>query len=164
MNWIDTQAAFDDAMKRVAAQPVVAVDTEADSLHSYFDKVCLIQISIPGEDLIVDPLRDLKLDAFGAILADGRITKILHGADYDLRILNRDFGFTIANVVDTMICAQLLGYEGIGLAALIERYFAITLDKTHQRADWAMRPLPRVMLEYATSDTRHFIALSGRMR
>ena len=164
MNWIDTQSEFDAAMKRVGAQPTVAVDTEADSLHSYFDKVCLIQISIPGEDLVIDPLRRLDLSAFGAVLAQRRITKVLHGADYDLRILNRDFGFTISNVIDTMICAQLLGYEAIGLAALLERYFAITLDKTHQRADWAMRPLPKVMLEYASSDTRHLIELSTQMR
>src|SRR4029077_9847852 len=109
-------------------QPKVGVDTEADSLHSYFDKVCLIQISIPGEDMIIDPLRKLDLSAFGAMLANPNITKILHGADYDLRILNRDFGFTIVNVIDTMICAQLLGYEGIGLAALLERYFAMTVD------------------------------------
>jgi len=162
--WIDTQAAFDAAMQRVAAQPTVAIDTEADSLHSYFDKVCLIQISIPGEDLVIDPLRKLDLSAFGAILSNERITKILHGADYDLRILNRDFGFTTSNLIDTMICAQLLGYEAIGLAALLERYFALSLDKTHQRADWAMRPLPRVMLEYAATDTRHLIALAGKMR
>ena len=164
MIWIDTQDVFDAAMKRVAAQPEVGVDTEADSLHSYFDKVCLIQISIPGEDLIIDPLRKLDLSAFGEMLANERITKVLHGADYDLRILNRDFNFTIANVIDTMICAQLLGYDAIGLAALLERYFALTVDKTHQRADWAVRPLPRVMLEYAASDTRHLIALAGRMR
>jgi len=164
MNFITTQDAFDAAIQRVAAQTKVAVDTEADSLHSYFDKVCLIQISIPGEDMVIDPLQKLDLTAFGAVLADPNITKVLHGADYDLRILNRDFGFTIANVIDTMICAQLLGYEAIGLAALLERYFAITVDKTHQRADWAMRPLPPAMLEYATSDTRHLIELSGKMR
>jgi len=162
--WIDTQHAFDPAMKRVAAQPKVAVDTEADSLHSYFDKVCLIQISSPGEDLIIDPLRKLVLSAFGDVLGFVRIIIVLLGADYDLRILNRDFNFTIANVIDTMICAQLLGYDAIGLAALLERYFALTVDKTHQRADWAVRPLPRVMLEYAASDTRHLIALADQMR
>ena len=164
MIWIETQEAFDAAMRRVARQSIVAVDTEADSLHSYFDKVCLIQISIPGEDLIIDPLRNLDLSAFGAVLANERITKVLHGGDYDLRILNRDFQFTTANLIDTMICAQLLGYEAIGLAALLERYFAITVDKAHQRADWAMRPLPRVMLEYAATDTRHLAALSQKMR
>src|SRR5437899_11203161 len=108
MIWIDKQKPFESAMQRVAAQPVVAVDTEADSLHSYFDKVCLIQMSIPGEDLIIDPLCKFDLAKFGEILANRDITKILHGADYDLRILNRDFGFTIANLIDTMVCSHLL--------------------------------------------------------
>lgn len=164
MIFIDTQAEFDAAMARVAAQPVVAVDTEADSLHSYFDKVCLIQISIPGEDLIIDPLRKLDLTKFGEVLANRDVTKILHGADYDLRILNRDFGFTIGNLVDTMICSQLLGYEAIGLAALLERHFGFKVDKTHQRADWAMRPLPADMLDYAATDTRHLIELAAKLR
>jgi ribonuclease D len=162
--FIDTQQDFDAAMDRVAAQPVVALDTEADSLHSYFDKVCLIQMSIPGEDMIIDPLCKFELTKFGEILANRSITKILHGADYDLRILDRDFGFKIANLIDTMICSQLLGYEAFGLAALLDRHFGFKVDKKHQRADWAMRPLPPDMLEYAATDTRHLIALAGRLR
>lgn len=164
MIWIDTQEAFDRAMERVAAEPVVAIDTEADSLHSYFDKVCLIQISIPGEDLVIDPLTGIDLARFGAILADRAIQKLFHGGDYDLRILNRDFGFTIANLVDTMICAQLLGYEAFGLAALLDRHFGLKVNKAHQRADWAMRPLPPDMLDYAATDTRHLIGLAGILR
>jgi len=164
MIWIDKQEPLNAALDRVAAQPAVAIDTEADSLHSYFDKVCLIQISIPGEDLVIDPLAKLDLSAFGEILSNRAIIKVLHGADYDLRILHRDFGFTISNLVDTMVCSQLLGYEAFGLAALLQRYFALTVDKSHQRADWAMRPLPRVMLEYAASDTRHLIALADQLR
>jgi len=164
MIFINEQRPLDLALDRVAAQPEVAVDTEADSLHSYFDKVCLIQISVPGEDLIIDPLKRVDLSRFGALLADRNVTKILHGADYDLRILNRDFGFTIANVIDTMVCAQLLGYEAIGLAALLDRHFGIKVDKTHQRADWSQRPLPRDMLEYAATDTRHLLDLVSRLR
>lgn len=164
MIFIDTQQAFDAAMARIAAQPVVALDTEADSLHSYFDKVCLIQMSIPGEDLIIDPLCKVDLTKFGELLANRAVTKILHGADYDLRILNRDFGYTIANLIDTMVCSQLLGYEAFGLAALLDRHFGYKVDKKHQRADWAMRPLPPDMLEYAATDTRHLIALAGRLR
>jgi ribonuclease D len=164
MIWIDTQPAFDAAMKRVAAHPTIAVDTEADSLHSYFDKVCLVQMSVPGDDLIIDPLREVDLRGFGDILADRGITKILHGADYDLRILHRDFGYTMGNVIDTMICAQLLGYEQYGLGALLQRHFGLTVDKSHQRADWAMRPLPPQMLDYAATDTRHLIPLAGKLR
>jgi ribonuclease D len=164
MNWIDKQDALDSAMENVGSHGVIAVDTEADSLHSYFDKVCLIQISADGNDYIVDPLARVDLARFGSILGDKTITKVLHGADYDLRILNRDFGFTPANLVDTMICAQLLGYEAIGLAALLERHFGLQLDKSHQRADWAQRPLPRDMLEYASTDTRHLAGLADKLR
>src|SRR5258705_6679024 len=151
-------------MARVAAQPVISLDIEADSLHSYFDKVCLIQMSFPGEDLIIDPLRKFDLSKFGEILANRDITKILHGADYDLRILNRDVGFTITNLIDTMVCSQLLGYEAFGLAALLDRHFGYKVDKKHQRADWAMRPLPADMLVYAATDTRHLIDLATRLR
>jgi ribonuclease D len=162
--FIDNQHDFDAAMARVAAQPIVALDTEADSLHSYFDKVCLIQMSFPGEDLIIDPLSKIDLAKFGEVLANRGITKILHGADYDLRILNRDFGYTIANLIDTMVCSQLLGYEAFGLAALLDRHFGYKVDKKHQRADWAMRPLPADMLDYAATDTRHLIDLVTRLR
>src|SRR5213078_3888729 len=104
------------------------------------------------------------LDSFGALLGDAAITKVLHGGDYDLRILNRDFGFIVANLIDTSICAQLLGYEAFGLAALLERHFGVKLNKVHQRADWSMRPLPAEMLQYAALDTHYLIALAEKLR
>lgn len=164
MIWIASQAAFDEAFDRLERRPVVAVDTEADSLHSYFDKVCLVQLSAEGEDWIVDPLSDIDLGRFGRLLANPAITKIFHGGDYDLRILNRDFGFTVSNMIDTMVCAQLLGYPSVGLAALLERHFGIELNKVHQRADWSMRPLKPDMLRYAALDTHHLAALSAILR
>jgi len=164
MTWIDSQAGLEDGLSRLSATSTFALDTEADSLHSYFDKVCLIQISVPEEDLIIDPLQRLDLAPLGRLLTDRSVTKILHGADYDLRILQRDFGFRIGNLVDTMVCAQLLGYEAFGLAALLERHFAVKLDKAHQRADWAMRPLPPKMLAYAAMDTHYLIELAGKLR
>ena len=164
MNWIDKQEPLERALERVGAQGVIAVDTEADSLHSYFDKVCLIQVSADGSDYIVDPLADVDLKRFGEILADKAITKVLHGADYDLRIINRDFGFTIANLIDTSVCAQLLGYEAFGLAALLEKHFGVKLNKVHQRADWSMRPLSPDMLHYAALDTHYLIALAAKLR
>lgn len=164
MIWIDKQEALEQALERVAAQPVIAVDTEADSLHSYFDKVCLVQISADGEDLVVDPLSGVNLSKFGEILANPAVRKILHGADYDLRIMNRDFGFTVSNLVDTSVAAQLLGYEAFGLAALLERHFGVKVNKAHQRADWAMRPLTPEMLEYASLDTKYLVALADKLR
>jgi ribonuclease D len=164
MIWIDRQEKLDSALQRVGAQSTIALDTEADSLHSYYDKVCLVQLSIPGEDLVIDPLAQVHLRGLGTILADPRTTKILHGADYDLRILNRDFGFTATNLIDTMIASQLLGYQAFGLSALLERHFNVKLDKSHQRADWAMRPLPPQMLDYAATDTRYLIDLATKLR
>ena len=164
MRWIDRQDALDHALERVGAHAQIAVDTEADSLHSYFDKVCLIQISLPDEDLIVDPLVRVDLTKFGEILADPAITKVFHGGDYDLRILHRDFGFTVRNLIDTSICAQLLGYEGLGLAALLDRHFEVKLNKAHQRADWSMRPLSADMLAYAAMDTHYLVALAAKLK
>lgn len=164
MKLIAGQADLDAALARASSHSVVAVDTEADSLHSYFDKVCLIQMSAGGEDMIIDPLAKVDLARFGELLVNPSITKILHGGDYDLRILDRDFGYHVTNLVDTMICAQLLGYEAFGLAALLERHFGVKLNKAHQRADWAMRPLPPEMLDYAAMDTRYLIALADKLR
>lgn len=164
MKWIDRQDALDAALEQVGSMPTVAVDTEADSLHSYFDKVCLVQITAGEADFIVDPLARVDLSRFGAILGDPTIIKVFHGGDYDLRIMNRDFGFVVRNLVDTSICAQLLGYEAFGLAALLDRHFNIKLNKVHQRADWSMRPLPPDMLEYAAMDTRYLVALASRLR
>ncbi|HSP17441.1 MAG TPA: ribonuclease D [Thermoanaerobaculia bacterium] len=164
MIWIDQQEILDRAIDSVVSQTVVAVDTEADSLHSYFDKVCLIQVSAASDDLVIDPLAGVDLKRFGEVLAESSITKVLHGADYDLRILNRDFGFTTSNLIDTMVSAQLLGYEAYGLGALLERHFGVTVNKAHQRADWAMRPLTPEMLEYATMDTRYLVALAEKLR
>src|SRR5688500_4164270 len=95
MKWIDNQPALDQALEELSNAPELAVDTEAASLHSYFDKVCLIQLSVPGDDFIVDPLAGVDLARFGSLLADPAINKVLHGGDYDLRILNRDFGFIV---------------------------------------------------------------------
>jgi ribonuclease D len=164
MRWVDDERSLGEAMDAARQQTLLAVDTEADSLHSYFDKVCLIQLTAGGEDYVIDPLARLDLAPLGEILADDSITKVLHGADYDIRILNRDFGFTVTNLIDTMICSQLLGLEAIGLAALLKRYFDIDADKKHQKADWAQRPLPREMLEYAARDTHYLARIAEYLR
>lgn len=163
MKWVATARDFDAMIARIRELESIAIDTEADSLHSYFDKVCLVQITSDGEDWIVDPLAGFPLAAIGDVLADARFVKILHGADYDLRILNRDFGFTMSNIRDTMICAQLLGYEAYGLAALLGRHFGVEVDKSFQRADWAARPLTQAMLRYAAMDTHYLGQLYAKL-
>jgi len=163
MKWIDTVSGLDDVVNEVMACEVVGVDTEADSLHSYFEKVCLIQISTPSTDFLIDPLT-VDPAPLGDSFSNPAIVKLFHGADYDLRITNRDFGFTTRSLVDTMVCAQLLGEEGWGLAALLKKYFDVDLDKRHQRADWAKRPLSASMAQYAAMDTRHLAALASELQ
>ncbi len=140
----------------------IALDTEADSLHSYAEKVCLIQATFGEENYIIDPLGELDLSGFLAALADKPI--LLHGADYDLRLLRASFGFRPqAPVFDTMLAAQLLGYEQIGQAALVERFVGVTLSKQGQKSDWSRRPLPERLLIYACNDTRYLETVADQL-
>ncbi len=131
----------------------IAIDTEADSLHCYYEKLCLIQISAGGEDLLVDPLAGFSLTPLFETL-DGK-ELIFHGADYDLRLLRRVGYGGPARIFDTMIAARLCSIPEFSLAALIERYFGVKLAKASQKANWALRPLPPVMAEYAVKDTHY---------
>lgn len=136
-------------------EPLLAVDTEAASFHRYHDRVYLLQLSTRERTAVIDPLRVTHLDVLGQRLADPATEVVFHDADYDLRMLDRDYRFRARNIFDTRIAAQLLNEPGIGLAALLEKYLAVTLDKRFQRADWSRRPLLPGMLEYAAMDTRY---------
>ena len=149
-------------IERIGAVERVALDTEADSLHNYFEKVCLIQLSLGDGHYIVDPLAGLELSEFLAALAGKPL--ILHGGDYDLRMMRASMGFRPGSeVFDTMIAAQLLGIEQIGLAALIERFFGIMIEKAGQKSDWSRRPLSEKQLSYAVNDTRFLEPLAERL-
>lgn len=140
-------------------KPVIGVDTEADSFHHYQEKLCLIQVSDLDNDYIIDPLKLSDLSPFGTLLENPEQVKVLHGGDYDVVSLKRDFGFQIRNIFDTMIAAQFLGLPRIGLADLVKRFFGYTIDKQYQRHDWAKRPLLPEHLEYARGDTHFLLAL-----
>jgi len=139
----------------------VAIDTEADSLHCYKEKLCLLQISIPGHDDIVDPLTDVDLAPLQDALSNKEI--VLHGADYDLRLLRRNLNFVPQRIFDTVIAARLIGICEFSLAALVQRYFEIELAKGSQKANWAQRPLPKRMAEYAVNDTRYLLPMVERL-
>jgi len=151
-------------MKRVAREPVVALDTEAASFHRFVDRIYLIQLSSRQETAIIDPLTVTEVAGLGAMLADPAVEVVFHDADYDLRILDRDYGFHARHVFDTRIAAHLLGEPAVGLAALLEKHVGVSLDKKYQRADWSRRPLPPEMLEYAATDTCYLLALRERLR
>lgn len=154
-------------IRAVEKSSEVYVDTEADSLHHYFEKVCLIQFTVldaASNDLhfLVDPLAPLNLESLFRVL-EGK-TLVFHGADYDLRMLYTHFDFRPSRVFDTMLAARLLGFTALGLDALVERYTGKQLDHSAQKADWSQRPLPPKLLNYAVDDTRFLPLLAQKLR
>jgi ribonuclease D len=156
---IESQADFDALLGELATARLVAVDTEAASFHRYIDRIYLIQISTRDLTAVVDPLAVKDLSALGTLLADPKVEILFHDADYDLRLFDREYGFHATRLFDTRIAAQLLNEPGVGLAALLDKYIGIQLDKRFQRADWSARPLSPAMLAYASMDTMHLPAL-----
>ncbi len=152
-----------DALAKMVARlknaPVIGVDTESDSMYSYQEKVCLMQFSDSEFDYIVDPLKIEDVSSLGEVMSDPDIVKIFHGADYDVVCMNRDYDFEVVNLFDTMIAAQFLGFDGLGLAALIERFFGHHIEKKFQRHDWSKRPLLPEHLDYARGDTHWLLAI-----
>ena len=146
----------------VRAADWIAVDTEADSLHAYPEKVCVIQISTAEGDELVDPLSDIKLDPL--LTALGGHELIMHGADYDLRLLERHHQFIPAAIFDTMLAARLIGEEHFGYSALVEKYLGVKLEKGAQKANWALRPLTERMAKYARNDTHYLKPLVDKLK
>jgi ribonuclease D len=147
----------------LADQPIIAVDTESNSLYAYREQVCLIQFSTPQADYLVDPLALDDLSPLGEIFDDGRIQKTFHAAEYDLLCLKRDFSFNFQNLFDTMVAARILGRNEVGLGSMLEAEFNIQVNKRHQRANWGQRPLPDYLLEYACQDTHYLISLRAKL-
>jgi len=161
---IETQEEFERVCLAARRAREVAVDTEAASFHRHRDRIYLLQLSTSEQTVVVDPLAVTDLAAFGAVLADRDVEVVFHDADYDLRLLDLEHGFRATNVFDTRIAAQLLNEPGIGLAALLEKYLGVRLDKRFQRADWSARPLSPPMLAYAATDTHYLLALRDILR
>jgi len=158
--YVDSNTGLRALEERIAAGTRIAIDTEADSLYHYYEKVCLIQITVGEHTYILDPLAGLDLTDFFKILTEKPI--ILHSADYDLRLLRASYDFFPgAEVFDTMLAARILGHPRLGLAALVEKYFGVTLSKHGQKFNWSLRPLPENKLIYAGNDTRYLEPLVG---
>jgi ribonuclease D len=158
----DLEALAADLLK----EPIVAVDTEADSFYHYFDKTCLVQIATRKNSYLVDPLAmggPAEMASLGPVFASPDVRVLFHAAEYDIYVLKRDCGFTFSNLFDTMVSAQLLGYPAVGLSALIERHFGVKLPKDEQRSDWSRRPLSDKQLTYAASDVIYLIRLAEKL-
>ena len=158
---INTASQLSELLPQLQAIDRVAVDTEADSLHCYFEKLCLLQLSFGDQDFLIDPLADLDLSPLSAALAEKEI--VLQGADFDLRLMGRSINFAARRIFDTVIAARLLGIRAFSLAALVERFFGVTLAKGSQKANWAQRPLPPRMAEYAMNDTHYLLPLASKL-
>ena len=182
---ITDSAQLASLIEQIESADRVALDTEADSLHSYREKLCLLQISVPapgstansvdtdlstdpgGEsarpvcDFMVDPLANTDLEPLRRALEAREI--VLHGADYDLRMLRRGLNLAATRIFDTLIAARLLDIREFSLAALVNRYFGITLLKGSQKANWAQRPLPTRMAEYAINDVHYLLPLAEKL-
>ena len=161
--YIDSPEAADKFLASIAGTRALALDTEGASFHRYVDRIYLLQLSTEQRHAIIDPLKVASPVALGTLLESRDVEVIFHDADYDLRLLHQDYGWRVTNIFDTRVAAQLLGIKAFGLAALLEGFFGVHLDKKHQRADWSMRPLPVDMLEYAAQDTMHLLQLRQRL-
>ena len=153
--------------KQLLREEIVAFDTEADSFYHYFDKVCLLQIATHDGCWLVDPIAmggASELEPLGAVFASPKVKILFHAAEYDIYVLKRDCGFEFRNLFDTMVSAQLLGYPAIGLAALVEKHFGVSLPKDEQRSDWSRRPLTEKQLRYAASDVHYLIRLAETLQ
>ena len=159
---IETVHDLEMVARDLLREDVIGVDTEADSFYHYFDKTCLVQVATRSHRYLIDPLAmggPKALEPLGPVFASPDVKVIFHAAEYDIFVLKRDCNFTFANLFDTMVSAQLLGYPGIGLAALIEHHFGVKLAKDEQRSDWSRRPLTERQLAYAASDVEYLIRL-----
>jgi ribonuclease D len=164
MELIRSEAALREVADTLREVRLFAADTEAAGYHRYHDRICLLQLSTRTETFLVDTLEVESLGGIEDLFAAPDHEVVLHDADYDLRLLARDYGVRVRGLFDTKIAAQLLGEPAIGLGALVEKYVGTRLDKKHQRADWAQRPLTPSMLEYAAEDTRHLPELRDRLQ
>lgn len=157
--WVANRQDLVNLSRAISTAPILAIDTESNSLFAYRERVCLVQISTPATDYLIDPLVISDLSPLAPVFANPDQQKIFHAAEYDVICLKRDYGFEINNVFDTMIAARILGEPQVGLGSLLSNYFSLKLDKRYQRADWSKRPISPAMLDYARMDTHYLFEL-----
>jgi ribonuclease D len=162
--YLDKIPEVDRFLSEISDVKELALDTEGASFHRFLDRIYLLQISTREQSAIIDPLPIGSPARLGQLLQSKAVEVVFHDADYDLRLLHQDYGWHVTNIFDTRIASQLLGIKSFGLAALLDQYFDVKLDKKHQRADWSMRPLTPDMLQYAAQDTRYLLQLKDQIK
>jgi ribonuclease D len=162
--YLDQVPAVERFLNEISDVKELALDTEGASFHRFLDRIYLLQISTREHSAIIDPLPIGSPAKLGQLLQSKDVEVVFHDADYDLRLLHQDYGWHVTNIFDTRIASQLLGIKSFGLAALLDQFFDVKLDKKHQRADWSMRPLTPDMLQYAAQDTKYLLQLKDHMK
>jgi len=157
--YINSAYGFNDFIAELQKETLIAFDLEADSMFHFKEKVCLIQAATASLNYIIDPLSIPDLSPLSHILSDPDITKIFHGADYDVRSLYRDYQIAIHNLFDTELASRFLGNAETGLNTVLQNRFNISLEKKYQKKDWSQRPLPEPMIAYAAKDVQYLIPL-----
>lgn len=162
--WIRTADELAELVDELADYKAIGIDTEADSLHHYTEKVCLIQLTaFGGASCLVDPLALRDLSPLAPIFADPSVLKVVHGGDNDVTSMRRDFKFTFRTMFDTSIAARLLGDTELGLQAMVRTQLGVELSKGSQRDDWSKRPLTAKQEAYALADVEHLMELASRL-
>jgi len=160
-NIIETEEKLKEVIPELKKSAAIAVDLEADSMFNFKEKVCLLQMAVPGMNLVIDTLKVNNLSSLKSLFSNRSIQKIFHGADYDIRSLFRDFGIEVSNLFDTELACRFLGIRETGLDSVLKERFNINVDKRFQKKDWSRRPLPEEMVDYAAKDVVHLISLAG---
>ncbi len=157
---IATKSKLESLVKSLEQATAVAVDLEADSMYHFQEKVCLIQMATDSESVVIDPIQIQDLSPLKPLFSNPQIKKIIHGADYDVRSLYRDFKIEINHLFDTQIACTFLGFKETGLEAVLKQKFDVHLDKKYQRKNWSIRPLSEKMMAYAVTDVIYLIPLA----
>jgi ribonuclease D len=158
--FIDTTEALTNFSQYARNAEIIALDTEGDSMFHYQEKVCLIQMAANERTVVIDPLNIKDISTIQPLLENPEIVKVIHGADYDIRSIYRDFGISINNLFDTQLASMYMGWTETSLEAVVGRHFGVELDKKYQKKNWSRRPLPEKMVAYAASDVAYLIPLS----
>ncbi len=162
IRWIDRPEALEALARRIRRVGVLALDTEANSFHAYRERLCLVQVGLPEGEYLIDPFQ-VSLEPLRPVLEDPAVQTVLHGADYDVRLLKREAGIGLRGIFDTMWAARWAGRRRFGLGALLEEIFEIRLEKKFQRFNWGRRPLPQEARRYAALDVRYLLPLRDRL-
>lgn len=157
--FIESDAELKSVCDDLLQEKIIGVDLEADSMHCFKEKICLIQIATSREAFLIDPFEIKEVSPFIEVLETADVIKVFHGADFDIRSLDRDYQAKVKNLFDSEIACRFLGIKERGLGALLKRYFNLDVDKRYQKVNWSKRPLKQDMIDYSVGDVANLTEL-----